>query len=74
MKINFILSENILQINMTPESEIEEEMIKILSKYEGFARVKSCRPFVETMGGYLRKGDYDDRTVALVIRKEKSDE
>lgn len=73
MRITMFITEESLQINLTPENDHEREGLAYLNSYNGEARIHQGVNIQETRGDYLRSFETSQNdpypTVAIKIDK-----
>ena len=69
MKITVMMSPDITQFNLTPESEHEKEMIGVMAKYNGDTYMTQGVQISECRGAYLRDFGPDTRSLAITLRR-----
>lgn len=71
MKWTMMLSDNALQINLTPENDHEREAMKILQSHDGKVTINKGVSVNMCQGGYLRNfGEPAEACVAITITKK----
>ena len=72
MKWSLSLTGNYTQFNMTAETPHEEELCKLLNKFEGgTVRIHQGVEIAISNGGYLREYEHVPKTCAITINRPK---
>lgn len=72
MKFSMFITENKLQLNLTPETDHEKEAMKALEGYTGPAAIHKGVSIGPCHGGYVRNFGEEANTTAITIDKASS--
>ena len=71
MKFSMFVTENAMQINLTPENDHEKRFMDILKNTDGEVSIHKGVSIAECRGGYLRNFGESDRDTCITITNAK---
>lgn len=74
MKFSMFVTEEALQVNLTPESDHEKKHLNMLLDYEGPVTLHHGVDIAECQGGYIRNFGDRGNVLAINIRKPEAKE
>jgi hypothetical protein len=71
MKFSMFITENSMQVNLTPENDHEKRFMDILNATNGEVRIHKGISISESQGGYIRNYGETERSTAITILNPK---
>jgi hypothetical protein len=71
MKFSMFVTEDAMQINLTPENDHEARFMDILKNTDGEVSIHKGISIAESRGGYIRLYGQSDRDTCITIKNAK---